>query len=279
MTDRALFLVTDRTAVTLLEDFESYIDRRLAQSTVRLRMFWIRKFAATHDLLDVTDDDLLDYIASKPSWSPSTKQTIVSTFKVFYRWAHQMGHTQSNLAIDLMRVKVPRTRSRIATDTIILDGIRRATLPEQAMLRLGSECGLRVAEIAALDRRCRNGEWLTVLGKGGQTRMIHLSPEVHAVLLQVEQTTMRWGFYFPGRLRQPIAPSTVWRHIRALTGLNTHSLRHRAGTAVYRLTGNDLRVAQEFLGHASPTTTAIYVHVEQADLIRASEAARLPRAA
>jgi len=277
MKDRALVLVSDRHA--LLDDFESYINRRLASTSVKLRMFWIRKFAAGYSLLQATEDDFLDYLDSNPSWSPSTKQTIVSTFKVFYRWAHLAGHTPTNLAIDLMRIKVPRTRARIATDQIILAGIARATVPQQAMLRLGSECGLRVAEIAALDRSCRRGKWLTVMGKGGQSRAIYLSPEVHDVLLEVEQTSMRWGFYFPGRARQPIAPSTVWRHIRALTGLNTHALRHRAGTTVYRKTGNDLRVAQEFLGHASPATTAIYVHVEQEDLMRAAEAARLPRAA
>ncbi|MCU1529760.1 MAG: hypothetical protein JWP75_3523, partial [Frondihabitans sp.] len=34
-------------------------------------------------------------------------------------------------------------------------------------------------------------------------------------------------------------------------------------------------LAQEFLGHASPTTTAIYVHVEREELMRASAATRM----
>jgi integrase/recombinase XerC len=246
---------------------------------VKLRMFWMRKFAAYRDLLAAVENDFYDFLATNPNWSPSTKQTIVSSIKVFYRWAHMAGHTSTNLAIELQRVKVPRTRARIATDDLLLDAIEKASLPGRAMLRLGGECGLRVAEIAALDRSCRVGPWLTVLGKGGQARKVHLSPEVLATLIEIEQTTMRWGFYFPGRARQPISPSTVWRHVRAMTGLNTHALRHRAGTVVYRRTGNDLRAAQEFLGHASPTTTAIYVHVDDDDLERSSEAARLRRVA
>lgn len=90
---------------------------------------------------------------------------------------------------------------------------------------------------------------------------------------------MRWGFYFPGRFKAHAAPSTIWKHVRALTGLNTHSLRHRAGTMVYRRTGYDLRLAQEFLGHSNPATTAIYVHVEREQLMRAAEATRMPDAA
>jgi len=67
----------------------------------------------------------------------------------------------------------------------------------------------------------------------------------------------------------------VWRRLSVLTNTNPHSLRHRAGTVVYRGTGNDLRLTQEFLGHTSPAITAIYVHVEREDLQRASEAARV----
>lgn len=40
-----------------------------------------------------------------------------------------------------------------------------------------------------------------------------------------------------------------------------HSLRHRYGTQVYELSGFDLRLTQELLGHASPATTAIYTKV------------------
>jgi site-specific recombinase XerD len=52
-------------------------------------------------------------------------------------------------------------------------------------------------------------------------------------------------------------------------------LRHRAGTTVYQRTGHDLRLTQVFLGHSDPSTTAIYVHVNDDDLRAASEAARI----
>jgi site-specific recombinase XerD len=259
----------------LIEDYERYITRRLSPATVKLRMFWIRKLADTTDLATATTDDLYDYLESNPEWSPASRATIISSFRIFYRWTHAQGHTTHNPALELVSIKVPRRTSRIATDDVILAAIARASLTDQAMLRLGAECGLRVAEIARLHQDNREGEWLTITGKGGVTRSVYLTEELAAVLDAIEQTTMRWGYYFPGQARRPIAPSTVWRHIRELTELNTHALRHRAGTAVYRNTGYDLRLTQEFLGHASPTTTAIYVHVEREQLRKAAQASRL----
>jgi len=50
---------------------------------------------------------------------------------------------------------------------------------------------------------------------------------------------------------------------RALpNGWTCHSLRHAFATEVYRESGNDLRLVQELLGHASPRTTARYVLVD-----------------
>lgn len=72
-----------------------------------------------------------------------------------------------------------------------------------------------------------------------------------------------------------ITPDAVYQVMRRALGMNPHSLRHRAATAVYQGTGHDIRVTQEFLGHASPAMTARYVHVSDRDLRLASDAAVL----
>lgn len=249
--------------------------RRLSPNTIRLRLFYLEKFAARYDLTTATLEQMEDYVFSNRAWSENTQQTVVASLRTFYKWAHKAGYRDTNPAEDLLRVRVHRRPARMATDPAIRAGLVNGTVAEQAMILLGAECGLRVSEIAHLHRSDRDGSWLTICGKGGVFRTVYLSPELGDTLDVVEGSTMRHGNYFPGRSGSAMHPSTIWRHIRRLVDINPHALRHRAATTVYKGTGNDLRTTQEFLGHATSATTERYVHVERDDLERASVASRM----
>lgn len=250
--------------------------RRLAESTIRLRLFYVGKmieWLPVHPYL--ASIDMLEQYASSGDWTNATQQTVIASMKSFYTWAYRAEHTPRNLADELYNVRVVRKRSRIATDLAILAGLTESPTIDKAMILLGAECGLRVHEIAKLHQTDRHGEWLDIIGKGGKQRTVFLTPELETILDEIEQTTMRHGNYFPGRSGTAMHPSTVWRHISERVGSNPHSLRHRAGTAVYKASGHDLRLTQEFLGHASPVTTAIYVHVADDALRQAAQHARM----
>jgi integrase len=250
--------------------------RRLSPNTVKLRTFYITKVQDLYgDLTRVTFDQLEAYVFANKAWSENTQQSAVASIRSFYQWAYVNGLIEKNPADDLSRIRVHRRPSRIATDAAIRAGLEVATVEEQAMILLGAECGLRVSEIAGLHRDNRDGEWITVIGKGNKQRSVFCSPELGALLDTIERTSIRWGYYFPGRSGGHAHPSMVWRHITNLIHTNPHALRHRAGTTVWRETGHDLRTTQEFLGHSRPETTAIYVHVEREDLRKAGAAARM----
>lgn len=73
----------------------------------------------------------------------------------------------------------------------------------------------------------------------------------------------------------PISYHLFWRKVRQLgekTGvyLHPHKLRHTAATMALQ-SGAELRVIQELLGHASPTTTARYAKVNQKQLLKATK--------
>jgi site-specific recombinase XerD len=52
----------------------------------------------------------------------------------------------------------------------------------------------------------------------------------------------------------------------------THTCRHTYATHLYRVSGADLEIVQEQLGHASVKTTTIYAKVTKEDEARAAEA-------
>ncbi len=249
--------------------------RRLSPQTIRLRTYWVERLARDHDLATVTLEQLEDYLYAG-DWSQNTQQTLVASIRSYFQWAQAAGTREDNPAAELLRIRITEhPNRRIASDAAIRDGLTHATPPEEAMLRLGAECGLRVSEIAGLHRNDRDGEWLTFAGKGQKVRTVHIEPELAVALDWIESNTMRWDYYFPGRSGGHAHLTTVWRHIRALVDINPHALRRRAGTVVYRGTGKDVRVAQSFLGHASIATTQDYLEVEREDLLVAGAAARL----
>lgn len=252
--------------------------RRRSPKTIRLRLFYLRKFAAWYggDLTTAQHDDLERYVFDNPHWSENTQATAASTLKSFYGWATREGILTLNPARDMPNIHPRRRRPRIASEAAISHALETTAPTDRAMVMLGAECGLRLAEIASLNRADRDGEWLHILGKGRQQRTVHLSHELQTLLDLLEQTTMRFGNYFPGRNpREHLHETTVWRHITEALQSNPHSLRRRAGTVVYRKSGNDIHLAQYFLGHKSPDTTAEYLDVGDDDLRFAGSLTRL----
>lgn len=128
-------------------------------------------------------------------------------------------------------------------------------------------------EIATLRYVNRQRDWLNVVGKGGRHRRIHISEALRGTLKALEYDG--GDYYFPGGSGGHIAPEVVARKVSELIGTSTHSLRRSAITSVYRNSGGNIRMAQEFAGHAKVDTTAIYVQVNEDDMILAGGYAEL----
>lgn len=249
-------------------------DLNRSPATIRLRMHYVRLYTTRHNPEYATTASLSQWVHSR-GWSTATVQSAVASLRSYFAWLTRTGAITANPAADLEAPRTRRVKARIATDGQIARGLLLADrLEHEAWIRLGAECGLRVHEIAKVHANDIDGEWLTVLGKGQQLRTVWLSPRLRDLLERLKPDA-RHGYLFPGKSGGPVHPSTVWRAVRKLVDVNTHALRHRAGTTVYRNSGHDLRLAQEFLGHANSNTTALYVHIEQDQLRTAGMAAQI----
>lgn len=143
-------------------------------------------------------------------------------------------------------------------------------------------CGLRLNEgrclkVADVDS---SRMLLHIQGKGSKDRYVPLPQKTLEQLRQLWRThrSAQWLFPSPSRAagthsRQndhvPINPGTLQRafhQARHQSGVrkaaHVHTLRHSYATHLLEA-GINLRVIQNILGHATPTTTAVYTHLTQ----------------
>jgi integrase/recombinase XerC len=148
-------------------------------------------------------------------------------------------------------------------------------------LRAGEVRRLRLADVDQGLRRLR------VDGKGGKQRVVPVESAFFTELATYLRTERPAGCATPECFVVLRGPSTggpvteaglrrIFRTHRARAGtarVRPHRLRHTYGTEL-AAAGIDLLVLRELMGHASPETTAGYVHLSAATLAAEYETAR-----
>jgi integrase/recombinase XerC len=151
---------------------------------------------------------------------------------------------------------------------------------DAAVLALLYGSGLRISEALSLKRNdvpAREGDAITVVGKGRKTRMVPVLPQVlqtitdYVALCPFELPPN--GPLFLGARGGPLSPRILqltMERLRGALGLpdtaTPHALRHSFATHLLAR-GGDLRSIQELLGHASLSTTQIYTEVDSERLL------------
>jgi site-specific recombinase XerD len=231
--------------------------------------------------------------------------------RTFYAWAVRRGLVAKDPAALLSR---PAGSSRLPTVLKPAEAALLATAPpgsdpialrDRAILELLYGCGLRVAELAALDVTDveLTMERVRVFGKGSKERVVPLgefAAEAVRVYLRRGREAMAprgddpparraredtsasarvapvdpQALFFNRRRRRMTtrdARAVVERYVRStLEGrkVSPHTLRHSYATHLLE-GGADIRTVQELLGHASLATTQRYTHVSRRRLFDA----------
>ena len=219
--------------VGIIGEYKLYVRNETRSiSTVRVRDHYINRLSAALDVTIASETDLETWLRGQ-GWSASSVNSALGAIRHFYKWAQRYGHIPANPTLGIRRLPMPRRVARIAPDATIVRAMMRAPVDTRVMLMLGAECGLRRAEIAKVHRSDIDGEWLYVVGKGGHQRFVHLSPE----MLELIRMLPADGWLFPSPVGGHLKVDAIYKRIKRVSGLNPHSLRHRAGTAVYLGTG------------------------------------------
>jgi site-specific recombinase XerD len=146
---------------------------------------------------------------------------------------------------------------------------------QKALVGLCGFAGLRVGEALSVTTKSfdLNEMLLTVRGKGDKTRVVPVSTRAwssvsSAFVEAMGSPTQRLVNYQDRSARKCI--TSLGRHAKLAREISSHDLRATFATHVYDIT-KDQRVVQELLGHASGTTTEVYIAVTNQKMKKAVE--------
>ena len=166
---------------------------------------------------------------------------------------------------------------------------------DKALLEMLFSTGLRVSEMTNLKRDSVNlqKEEFTVLGKGRKSRVVFLSEQAKYWLKKYLTIRTDLNPYLfvshdkrTGRgmqmtqkdkkmelMEEPLTPRSVQRIVQKYAKaagitkpVTPHTLRHSYATDLLQ-NGADIRSVQAMLGHSSITTTQIYTHITDRELL------------
>jgi site-specific recombinase XerD len=226
--------------------------------------------------LDQVEAFLEDYRADHSRTSTALFSTCLRSF---YRWAKRKGHISANPTEDMEPIQRDRPQPRALSDSRVrqllaaLDTLEgEEGQRDRVVVRTFLFTGLRLAELAALDRRDLDMDARTIVvraAKGGRTRTIAMNETLYNDLVE-------WGLPAKGpiftcsrgRLSASGISEMFRREIQGRLGfeeVTAHVLRHSHGTKLRRA-GADLREIQVQLGHVKLETTALYTRVWDEEL-------------
>jgi site-specific recombinase XerD len=206
--------------------------------------------------------------------SPKTTGRRLTSVRAYARWAQ----IPTPDLVEYSSPVTPRAVPHPLPEGI--DGVRRLIEAarfehHKALIALCGLAGLRVAESLTVEPTHINFSTmnLTVRGKGDVTRIVPVSEECWDVIASPVVRVATGGGPVVG-LHDRFARRLV-TDLGVRAGLSrrvkSHDLRATFATAVYNKTG-DIRLVQMLLGHASVTTTQVYIETAMEAL---KEAVRL----
>ena len=197
----------------------------------------------------------------------SARNTKVSTVRSLFAYCTQRQWIDVNPFIWIKPAKVPRRLAKRVPRNELADVLETAPFRERTMIVLMLQVGLRRGEIAALrvENWDREGQWLTVVGKGDKERRCSVPDEAAVELekwIDALPTTIRSGPMWPSTHRpgEGVSPRTVSARITQVStdcGLHVtpHRYRHTMATEAVQA-GASLPALAEQLGHSSAKVTA-----------------------
>ncbi len=268
-------------------DYAERTQKSYLRAVQQLINFWHR---SAEEISEQQVREYFLYCKNDHGWSASTLRIAYSGIKFFYTTTLPMEWETLRL-LKVKRFSTPPTVLSIDEVRLIIDAAR--TPQARAFLTTVYSCGLRLQEALNLEVRDIDAErmMMRIRGKGSKQRDVPLPASTYEVLKTYWKTHRNPRLLFPALGRRhnggctaekPMARSSVQGLLRRILAqlpkikkhATLHTLRHSYATHLIEA-GVNIRIVQQYLGHASLETTMIYLHVT--DLGNANAVERINR--
>jgi site-specific recombinase XerD len=219
--------------------------------------------------------------------SPASRARALVAVRSWLRWLAREGLVEHDLSNGVtlpkleQRLPKPMTPDELARLLSSLPSETPMQKRDRALVQFLISTGCRISEALQLDRTDvpRQGRRLIVTGKGSKQRAVYLTDDAKAAVdeyLESREDTSMALFvnYDPTtrlgddrRLTAGGARHVVRRLSRELGAWSfrsPHVARHTTATSLLEVTGGDVRLVQEVLGHANLNTLQGYTKIVDA---------------
>lgn len=277
-----------------LRDYYNYLlIKGYVEETARKRYNDVREFLefADKNYKEIKEKDVLKYyeflkrrpnkIKKGRTLKPNSILHFIRAIECFYEMLFELGKLPELLQINIQYPKNYENDfvREIVTQEEIKNLYDFATLQEKVILNLAYGCGLRVAELVAVNKEdlyLKENLLIVPKGKFSKRRIIPFTEKMkrdfEGFIFSTEKEKYLITNSKGDRMQEWTYNSTLKKLLKEIKiseerikKISIHSLRHSIATHLLE-NGMELEKVRDFLGHSQLETTEIYTHINKNQL-------------